>query len=167
MPLWRWSDDYLGLLDGLNPNPQRLFQLKKSATDAEKIITWPDGHWIGRRRKKAFVIGQDNGWWTAHCRSNVFFTWKVRWVKQVDPKMNYAPYIISISVTKLHIFVKQPRASLSLLTLVKREQETVESIVTGSNWRRQVFPYHSRTVVEPPYYNTLYGKKQSPKSQKI
>lgn len=44
MPLWRWSDDYLGLLDGLNPNPQRLFQLKKSATEAEKIITWLDGH---------------------------------------------------------------------------------------------------------------------------
>lgn len=48
---------------------QRLFYLKKSATDTGKFITWPE-RLINGRPTKIVDIDQDNGLWTAACRPN-------------------------------------------------------------------------------------------------
>lgn len=42
---------------------------EESTTDAEKIITWTDGHKIGQLTKKG-QYRRGLGWWTADCRPN-------------------------------------------------------------------------------------------------
>lgn len=71
MLLCRPTDDRHTNLSSRVPRwtTQRLFYLKKSATDAGKFITWPK-RLINGRPTKIVDIDQDNGLWTAACRPN-------------------------------------------------------------------------------------------------
>lgn len=71
MLLCRPTDDSHNNLSSRVPRwtTQRLFYLKKSATDTGKFITWPE-RLINGRPTKIVDIDKDNGLWTAACRPN-------------------------------------------------------------------------------------------------
>lgn len=150
MLLCRPTDDRHNNLSSRVPRwtTQRLFYLKKSATDTGKFITWPE-RLINGRPTKIVDIDKDNGLWTAACRPNdsIFasnssavglFLWNVTgvlpcklwwpWRQCMVRNLLLLLFILNIFPSDLHVNCLQPSRVLQFEWIDNLEEQVPVSI---------------------------------------
>lgn len=150
MLLCRPTDDRHNNLSSRVPRwtTQRLFYLKKSATDTGKFITWPE-RLINGRPTKIVDIDKDNGLWTAACRPNnsIFasnssavgrFLWNVTgflpcklwwpWRQCMVRNLLLLLFILNIFASDLHVNCLQPSRVLQFEWIEHLEEQVPVSI---------------------------------------
>lgn len=150
MLLCRPTDDIHNNLSSRVPRwtTQRLFYLKKSATDTGKFITWPE-RLINGRPTKIVDIDKDNGLWTAACRPNnsIFasnssavglFLWNVTgvlpcklwwpWRQCMVRNLLLLLFILNIFASDLHVNCLQPSRVLQFEWIEHLEEQEPVSI---------------------------------------